>query len=1504
MIGSFMSTDHNRHTAAASKFTPLAAVLAIVVGIMALVGWAFDITALKSIQPGWITMKANSAVCFILIGIALLFASRLPLTVSPQSLILFPRLTRLFGLSVGLIGLLTLGEYFFGWNPGIDQWLFYESASAVGTSFPGRMAPDAALCFVLLAVALWLIDSSRQNRWITLASVILGLLVTTVALAAMLCYATPGLGAYGWFGLTIMAMHTAILFALLGTAVIAIRWQQNILQWSLNRNTTAAFACGMALLIFIGLSINRSQFWLGETNRKISYSEEVLRSIVHIQIELTEAQTHTRSYIITSDQLPLKSYLQDIADYNMKMAKLHQFAVGNLHLQQQMSMVGTDANLLQQWSRQFIDAPQSRTTNAIRSKMDAYGNGLLDNLQITFDQIENEHQQRIRELRQEAENVARFSYITTVTGTLASLLIFLTVILRLDFAENKRKQTEESMKNMAVKYHTVFDSSSDAIMLLDGKHFFDCNKAALKLFGCSTRDEFIGKNPAEFSPPVQPGGENSMKLVDEYAATAFKDGSRLFEWTHRRLDGAEFPVEVLLTALQLDGKPVVLATVRDITERKRAEASEVRYRRLFESAKDGILILDAETGMVVDANPFMVEKLGYPHEKFLGMHIWDLGFMKHIAANKEKFLELQQQDYVRYEDLPLETAQGQTLRVEFVSNVYLVGDTRVIQCNIRDITARKLAEDAVLQLNEELEDKVMLRTADLARANMDISRKEEEIRSIVDHMVDCVITIDEKGNIRSANKSVEKIFGYTHEELIEKNFSMLMPDPNHSAHDGYLGHSLLTGGARIIGIGREVTGKHKNGKHIALDFSISEYFIEGQRFFTCILHDIRERVHTMADLKQARHDAEQANQAKSSFLASMSHEIRTPMNGVIGMIEILQKSSLNTSQMEMANIIHDSAFALLAIIDDVLDFSKIEAGKFKIDSMPMSVADVVEGVCETMSPIAMKKDVELTLFTDPGIPSQVMGDPGRLRQILVNLASNAIKFSSGQQRQGKVSVHPLVAESTAELVTLEFRITDNGIGMDEQTQARLFIPFSQADSSTTRTYGGTGLGLAISSYLVNSMGGRIVVQSEPGKGSLFSVRLPFKLLPELPDQYPHLVAGLSCLVVGGAGGMADDLATYLAHAGALVERVEDLAPVNEWITGHPPGLCVILIDTAAANPLLDDLRATARAHPEQETSFVIIRRGQRREPRFEDSDIVSVDGNILSRKALLKAVTVATGRARLPDQRGLPGDIKATSTPLSREEARSRGRLILVVEDNDINQKVILQQLRLLGQTADITGNGSEAFKCWQGGGYSLILTDLHMPEMDGYELTAAIRTAETGEVHIPIIALTANALKGEAEHCRASGMDDYLSKPVQLVNLKTMLGKWLPVAAEFMSVDPMSTLVGSPVLPVPVDISVLKALVGDDDATIREFLHYFRLSATKITIELRAACAAGQTATAGALAHKLKSSARSVGALALGERCAAMEQAGMVGDTAVLAMLLPGFEQEWVNVQGCLDGY
>lgn len=815
-----------------------------------------------------------------------------------------------------------------------------------------------------------------------------------------------------------------------------------------------------------------------------------------------------------------------------------------------------------------------------------------------------------------------------------------------------------------------------------------------------------------------------------------------------------------------------------------------------------------------------------------------------------------------------------------------------------------------------LEARVAERTARLEQLNAELAIKEEETRSVVEHMVDCVVTTDERGVMLSVNPVMEKLFGYTVKEAIGQNVAILVPEPDRSMHEYYMQRYCQTGhgqqyvgqpqqsSGHHVGLGREVEGVHKDGTLFSVYLAVSEYFVGDKRHFTGIMRDIREHVKIRQDLEQARHDAELANQAKSAFLAAMSHEIRTPMNGVIGMIDVLGQTSLSSYQKEMTDLIRESAFVLLEIIEDILDFSKIEAGRLEIEQRPMFLEKIVERACGTLTHMAASKEVELILFVDPTLPKSVSGDALRLRQILINLINNAIKFSSGMKRSGRVTVTAVPADmADGDTVTVLFQVIDNGIGMDDATRERLFTPFSQGDTSTTRRFGGTGLGLTICRRLVKLMKGDITVESQLGTGSTFKVRIPFRVIQggsvqqDEPDEMD--LSGLSCMVVGGEDGLNPQLAAYLKYAGATVERISDLSAIRKRIGQLPAGQWLLVADVGDGEFPVDELRVVFGNRPgsnvDDKLRFVIVRRGRRHRGRMEDEDVVTLDGNMLYRRVFLHAVAAAAGRAKLEEDEIAPVEVVSKAVPLSREEALQQGRLILVAEDNEINQKVIRQQLTLLGLAADIVVDGREALQSWRSGEYALILTDLHMPEMDGYQLTQSIRSEKTGHHQIPIIALTANALKGESEKCRALGMDDYLSKPVQLEQLKSVLEKWLPRSKQQEDSIPQSSVAVGKVV---VDIDVLKSLIGSDQMIINEFLQDFLHDTRKIAEQLHSAVTGNQTDKAQFAAHKLKSSARSIGALVLGEWCAQMEAAAKENDVEKLVELLSGFEQELIQVE------
>jgi signal transduction histidine kinase/CheY-like chemotaxis protein/HPt (histidine-containing phosphotransfer) domain-containing protein len=656
------------------------------------------------------------------------------------------------------------------------------------------------------------------------------------------------------------------------------------------------------------------------------------------------------------------------------------------------------------------------------------------------------------------------------------------------------------------------------------------------------------------------------------------------------------------------------------------------------------------------------------------------------------------------------------------------------------------------------------------------------------------------------------------------------------------------------------------------------------------------------ELALATEAAERANQAKSAFLATMSHEIRTPMNGVIGMVEVLSHSHLPEPQADAVKTIRASAFALLGIIDDVLDFSKIEAGRLELERAPVALQDLIESVCDTLLPVALDKDVELNLFIAPQVPAQVWADSTRVRQVLFNLAGNAIKFSAGRpERRGRVSVRADLDERTPPRLVLRF--ADNGIGMAPQTLAHLFSSFTQAEVSTTRRFGGTGLGLAICNRLVTLMGGEIDVRSTLGEGSVFTVTLPLEVVEGGARRRDPDVTDLDCVIVGSDGN-ADDLRVHLEHAGARVHPAADLDAAVQLVHGlRSP---VVIQNTRRDGPSADALHAAFIATPD--VRHLLIARGWGRRARMTAQDVVNLDGNCLRRSSLLRAVAVAAGRAS-PELLQTSGEDEVSQEQVAPTvaEARAQGRLILIAEDDEVNQKVILRQMEMLGHAAEVADNGGEALRLWREGQYAVLLTDLHMPAMDGYTLADTIRREEAQRgiarhERIPILALTANALRGEAMRAQAAGMDEYLTKPLQLHLLKAALAKWLPrngvqTMPAALDEDPIRATDSG-----VFDVAVLKNLVGEDAEVVREFLSHYRAASTGLAAEMRVAGAAADIRQLGALAHKLKSSSRSVGALALGDLCAELENACRSGKRENVSQGMVEFEAALRAVHARID--
>ncbi len=867
---------------------------------------------------------------------------------------------------------------------------------------------------------------------------------------------------------------------------------------------------------------------------------------------------------------------------------------------------------------------------------------------------------------------------------------------------------------------------------------------------------------------------------------------------------------------------------------------------------------------------------------------------------------------------------------------------------VRNAMERNRFQIQLGQAKSDLERQVAQRTSQLSQSNEALRREiiEHEqtgqalrlraraMEASISGIMIVKASRTEGNPIIYVNPAFERITGYAKDEVVGHNARFLI------AHDMDQpgAREIRAAGAKGIDIRTQLRCKRKDGVEFWAAVSLAPVFAESGTLthYINLFNDVTERQHAQDELQrvaaqlhaanlavereraslaqrvaertlqlsetnrrleQASAEADQANQAKSSFLAAMSHEIRTPMNGVIGMVEVLACTELDEHQTDAVKTIRDSAFALLSVIDDILDFSKIEAGRLELERLPVCLAEIVEGLCLSLVPVAAAKGVDLTLFIAPQIPPLLWSDPTRIRQLLTNLLGNAIKFSGGRSHQrGRVELRVELAQT--EPLRVVFSVADNGIGIEPATLAGLFTPFTQAEASTTRRFGGTGLGLVICRRLTDMLQGEMSVTSTPGAGSIFSLTLPFDTPAQDSRGDAAELLGLDCcLVRSGLEQSVDDLRAYLEHAGARVHMADDLdTAMRQAHEADQP----VLVHGAS-----DDTVASAalRRSGMPKLGQVLIGAGRRRQARVLAPGIVALDRDPLLRSALLHGVSLAAGQVSPQDshERARAGVVQKTAAPPTIAQAHAQKRLILVAEDDEINQKVILRQLALLGYAGEVAGNGMEALQLWRTQDYALLLTDLHMPVLDGYSLTLAIRQEEAGPGRMPILALTANALVGEANRAIAVGMDEYLTKPLQLQLLGAALARWLPQAEP---TAPLATAPQQQTTAQVLDLSVLKGLVGDDPATLREFLTDYLAAARLQAGELRASFAAGDVKQLTATVHKLKSSSRSVGALILGDLCHECENAGKVGDHKAIALELRQFDASFAAVEAQIAHY
>ncbi len=691
---------------------------------------------------------------------------------------------------------------------------------------------------------------------------------------------------------------------------------------------------------------------------------------------------------------------------------------------------------------------------------------------------------------------------------------------------------------------------------------------------------------------------------------------------------------------------------------------------------------------------------------------------------------------------------------------------------------------------------------EIKRAEAALVREKQFLEALNLNSPVAIAVLDDADNIVSCNPAFEKLYGYSNAEIIGKNLDSLITSPENIKEAS--SYTKLAKSEPVHGVGNR---HRKDGRTVIVEIFGAPVIVGGEKVATLAIY------HDITDLDKARKEAEQANLAKSEFLANMSHEIRTPMNGVIGMLELSLGTTLTDEQRDYLSISLESAEALLALINDILDFSKIEAQKLDLEIINFDLRNTVEDVAYAMARRAQDKGLELVCLIHPNLRTGLKGDPARVRQVLVNLVGNAIKFT----QQGEIVIRAEPVEETDTHVNVKFAVQDTGIGIPKDRLAAVFERFTQADGSTTRKYGGTGLGLTICKQLVETMGGEIRVESDPGLGSTFWFTITFEKQP-VDVSYERIAAALdleqnvkNIRVLG-----IDDNAT---NRMILTKMVEGFGCGVETAASGAKGLEMLRTAHRQGNPfhiiLLDmqmpgmDGEQTAReikSDPVARDAQIIILTSMGERGDAARLEALGCAAYLL--KPVKQQMLYDTLRMVLSHK---PEKRSHLVTRHIISENKRQGLRILLAEDNPINQKLAIILLQKGGFSVDAVETGLLAIEKVQNEHYNVVLMDVQMPDLDGLEATRRIRLWENGNSHIPIIAMTAHALKGDRERCIEAGMDDYVSKPLETTVLFSVLDRWTqddsPAQPEIFSPDLQDYSGSAAQLPVEDDLDFVLGL-------------------------------------------------------------------------------------------------
>jgi PAS domain S-box-containing protein len=956
------------------------------------------------------------------------------------------------------------------------------------------------------------------------------------------------------------------------------------------------------------------------------------------------------------------------------------------------------------------------------------------------------------------------------------------------------------------------------------------NPAAEKLFGY-TAAEAVGRNIDDLVATTEELHQSAVGVSERVAR---KD--RVHAITRRtRKDGSLIDVEMRAAPLIVDGTTVgTLGIYHDITELQ-------RQKRFLQS----LLLISPEAIVTTDRewkvrtwNPAAEKLFGYSAEEAIGRNVDDL------VANRSEVHREATGVNERATERPIRVVtrrtrkDGSLIDVDVLGAPIAVGGERAGQLLIYHDTT-------------------------------ELQREKRYFQSLLELSPAAIVVMDLDATVVSWNPAAEKLFGYSAEEAIGKHIDDLVAARLDLREEALAYSRAAVAGERIEGITRRT---RKDGSLVDVQLASAPVGEGDERQgFLAIYHDVSE-------LQRARQEAEAATHAKSAFLATMSHEIRTPLNAVIGMTGLLLDTELTTEQRNYAEVVRTSGDALLTVINEILDFSKIEAGRLELERQPFDLRQCVESALELVAADAAEKGLDVAYVQNPEAPQAIFGDVARLRQILLNLLNNAVKFTE----RGEVVV-ALDAERVAgdaDRYRLHFAVRDTGIGIPEDRMDRLFESFSQVDPSTTRRYGGTGLGLAISRRLTELMDGTMFAESRVGQGSTFHFTITAEAAPAPAPAYlaeAPLLQGRRVLIVDDNATNREILRRQTESWGMLARDTESPTEALAWVRrGDPFDVAILDMQMPEMDGL--SLAGEIRRHRDAGALPLVMLTSLGRRAAAETDPFVAHLTKPIKPSQLYDVLMAVFGRrtAELPTP---PAPATAAGP------APSSALRILVAEDNAVNQQLALLLLRKLGYRADVAADGREALEALERQPYDVVLMDVHMPEMDGLEATRRIH-GRWAETRPRIVAMTANALEGDREACLEAGMDDYISKPIREEELATALrevpGRRLEVTIDASALDRLRETVGT-------------------EQALSELTETFFRDTEGLLAELRRDLEAERPAEVRRHAHTLKSTAASFGATELSALCRRLEDLAGKGSLDAAAQLLPGIDAEFSRVRTAL---